>query len=299
MSRLLLFLRAFKDDWVAGTAGSGAVMLTVIAIILHLQSIPVWAFWLTAAACGLVSSYRVWSCEHSAVEALEARISGFPLLEFIPNSLRSWMGIVSANFKDAPVRDAGSTSIETTGAVQTGFVISVAFKNNPKKVTAESVARGVVCEIKFYDAETGNFIRQTTGRWSLVNPNPEHEQWPPPRATGFRIPMVETIITNKGEAAIDLLYGQDATLYVAFWGFSEDKFYAFDNTPVRYPELSELALIGHHLRAIIRLRCPYFDQSWQVDFKSPEQNEKIKLVGVKKLPSQTVESQPNTERRQT
>jgi hypothetical protein len=65
MRDVLAFLRAIWRDWVARMSGVASVILGVLSATL--KEVPTWSFWLAAAICLLIASFRVWRTEHRKV----------------------------------------------------------------------------------------------------------------------------------------------------------------------------------------------------------------------------------------
>jgi hypothetical protein len=76
------YLKALSTDWVALMSSLASLVLTFIPLMSDAKRVPDWTYWLAAAICLIVASYRVWLKEHRALIAERAKSEPVLLLEF-------------------------------------------------------------------------------------------------------------------------------------------------------------------------------------------------------------------------
>ena len=221
--------------------GPVSLALSVITEIIP-SKLPHWPFWIVAGLCVLVACFRAWNDEHNAHEALEKRIAGFPNLVLASNGFRVvGRTVVIEPTSRFPVDD------ELIRTLIAAFVVSLKFVNEPRSCTEESIANAVTAVVTVYDADSGQSLSQCPGRW---------------------IPEQGDInLSEVSPKTVDFPIGGTNTLGVVLKLHTNDQCYAFDPNPSWHPHGPITAINASEFRALIRLRCPYFDRTWTVRFR--------------------------------
>lgn len=96
MRELRLFLRAVYDDWLALMSGIAGVLLGAAAASGR-GPLPDWTFWLAAALCLIVASFRVWRTQHRAAHPYDdARLAyARSLFAALTDPEREWLEAVA------------------------------------------------------------------------------------------------------------------------------------------------------------------------------------------------------------
>jgi hypothetical protein len=123
----------------------------------------------------------------------------------------------------------------------------VRFRNDPTSPTTDSVARQVVSEIKYFDVDTSDFVGQASGRWA--------DSIPPS-------------ISSDAPELVDFASGQAKHLLVAVKPLEGSLCYAVGPGKWSKGERVWWFLTAPAVIARIRLRCPYFDQTWSLRFRN-------------------------------
>jgi len=250
---LAAFIKAIYRDWVARMSGGASILLTVLATVLPTK-VPHWVFWIAASLCLLVACFRAWSAEHEACEALEKRIAGFPNLVLEPNGFRMTRRIIVTD--SSPRRPPG----ERTRHYASAFVASLTFVNDPKSPTDESVAKSVTASVAIHDADTGRHLSNCPGRW---------------------IPQYGDIyLSEEAAKTVDFSIGGRNMLGIAMKLPPDYECFPFDQNPCWHPDLPSQSLVGSEFRAVIRLRCPYFDRTWTVPFRDLGHKKGLKALPI-------------------
>jgi hypothetical protein len=251
---IVAFIRAIYDDWKALMSGIASILLSVLAAVGPTK-LPHWAFWLAAGFCLLLACFRVWTGERREREALEKRVEGFPNLILISDGFRITKRILLT--EPSPRSPAANG---TTRKLVAAVVASLTFANEPKSYTEESVAKGVTALVTIRDAGSDQILSQCAGRW---------------------IPEAGDIsLSEEGLRTADFLIGGTHTLGIAMKLFTDYQCYAFDPNPCWYPNQPAVAIKASEFRAVIRLRCPYFDRSWTVRFRDLGHKKGLKALSI-------------------
>jgi hypothetical protein len=221
-------------------SGGASILLTVLGTVLPAK-VPHWAFWIAAGLCLLVACFRAWSGEHEAREALEKRIAGFPNLVLEQNGFRVGSRII---VRHSSPRCSPEDQVKHYASA---FVASLTFTNDPKSPTDESVANSVTASVAIHDADSGRLLCSCPGRWI-----PEHG---------------DIYLSEEATKAVDFSIGGRNVLGITLKLPPDYQCFAFDQNPCWHPALPDRSLSGSEFRAVVRLRCPYFDRTWTVRFR--------------------------------
>ena len=139
-----------------------------------------------------------------------------------------------------------------------GFVyLCVQFRNDPALPTTDSIAHQLTCNIMYIDAGTSECVLEGSGRWmDSIPPSP----------------------TSDTPELIDFAIGQSRQLCVAVKPLDKADCYA-----IPAGKWSERERLWHfipatEINASIRLRCPYFDQTWLLRFRNTGVGSALKIL---------------------
>jgi len=230
-------------------------MVGAISIILRFIGIwiwpdrpaPAWPLYAACSACFVLACFAVWAKEHKEKHAAVAD------LEALKAKMRTFPRLIAAN-EDVSTQICGFQS-ETAYVSPSWQYLSVRFVNDPIGPTPESIALHVVCEVKFFDSDTSAFLYETSGRWmDSIPPRPG----------------------SVGPESVDFSIGQSRTLCVALKPIADSVCHAVSNGTWTDREFHRIA--ATEIVARIRLRCPYFHQTWSLRFSNLGEKRGLKFL---------------------
>jgi len=183
------------------------------------------------------------------VTRLKEQLTDVPLLHFIEDGF--YTDIRPLTSEDARGRQ---TSIGNLSCLH------VKFRNDPKRSTTNSIARGILAEIVFLDARTDAVICSALGRWGDTLQPPQL----PPHLT-----PADTLTT------VDFAIGQERELDIAYKYPDEQECYAMSNDTYGRPDwrYERLRTSCNEIMVRVRLRGVGVDASWTLLFENPNRGE--------------------------